>query len=241
VSGEKRSGDKIVRVGTAAEVNIAHPVVPKIFGTPLLLQTVFIPGAKTDEGLIVEAVALPWFDIIRAIQDDPSIAFQISPEKWEEIVATAYRRANFDEVTVTPRSGDLGRDVIAIKHGLGTIRVIDQVKAFGPDHRVTANDVRALVGVLEADKVSKGFVTTTSDFAPKIQEDPLIRYHVPARLELIKGERLLARLSDLAGRGSIRLRIHKGPTIFRPPPPRRQLTDQEAQRSVSNPTGEPAN
>ena len=189
-------------------MNLTHLVLFKFFGgasevpsgTPQLLQTVFIPGAKTDEGQVVEAVALPWFEIIKALQGDPSIAFQISPRKWEEIIAGAYREYGFDEVTLTPASGDLGRDVVAIKHGLGTIRVIDQVKAFGPNHRVTANDVRALLGVLEGDKASKGFVTTTSDFAPKLREDPLIKCHIPTRLELINGETLLTRLSELAAR-----------------------------------------
>jgi hypothetical protein len=30
----------------------------------LLVQTVIVPGARTDEGTLIEAVALPWFDII---------------------------------------------------------------------------------------------------------------------------------------------------------------------------------
>ncbi len=37
------------------------------------------------------------------------------------------------------------------------MRVIDQVKAYGPGRLVTADHVRALVGVLEMDKASKGF------------------------------------------------------------------------------------
>jgi restriction system protein len=65
--------------------------------------------------------------------------------------------AGFDEVTLTPRSGDLGRDVIAVKRGLGTVRVIDQVKAYGPSHLVTADDVRALLGVLRATKRLRAF------------------------------------------------------------------------------------
>jgi len=59
------------------------------------------------------------------------------------------RQSGFDEVTLTPRSGDYGRDVIAIKKGIGTIRVIDQVKAYKPGHLVGANDVRALLGALQ--------------------------------------------------------------------------------------------
>ena len=100
-------------------------------------------------------------------------------------------------MTLTPRSGDFGRDVIAIKKGIGSIRVIDQVKAFKQGHLVTANDVRALIGVLHGDKASKGFLTTTSDFAPKIEKDPLIIPFMPAQLELINGEKLLRRLEEL--------------------------------------------
>lgn len=64
--------------------------------------------------------------------------------RWEEIIAGAYQKAGFDEVTLTSRSGDFGRDVIAVKHGLGTIRIIDQVKAYSPNRLVTADDVRSL-------------------------------------------------------------------------------------------------
>jgi restriction system protein len=101
---------------------------------------------------------------------------------------------------LTPRSGDLGRDVIAIKKGIGCIRIIDQVKAYKPSHLVTANDVRALMGVLQGDGASKGFLTTTSDFAPKIKEDILITPFIPARLELINGDKLLKRLEELSTR-----------------------------------------
>jgi restriction system protein len=164
----------------------------------LLLQAVVVPGAKTDEGLLIEAVALPWFEIIELLSRDPSLAYQIKDRKWEEIIAGAYQRAGFDEVTLTPRSGDFRRDVIAVKRGLGTIRIIDQVKAYGPNHLVTADDVRALLGVLQGDKASKGFLTTTSDFAPKLRHDILLKPFMPAQLELINGKMLLARLEELA-------------------------------------------
>src|SRR3989442_13819378 len=36
-------------------------------GPSLLLQAVIIPGDKTTEGQLVEAVALPWFEIIELI------------------------------------------------------------------------------------------------------------------------------------------------------------------------------
>jgi restriction system protein len=160
----------------------------------LLLQTVIVAGARTNEGTLIEAIALPWFDIIAFLKADPSIAFQLPWQKWEEIIAGAYKNAGFEEVTLTPRSGDHGRDVIAIKKGICSIRVIEQVKASTPPHLVAANDVRALIGVLERERASKAFLSTTSDFAPRIKTDPIIQPFIPYRLELINGTALFARL-----------------------------------------------
>jgi restriction system protein len=190
---------KAVKIGQAREVDTALSItLPD--RVSLLLQAVVVPGPKTDEGQLVQAVALPWFEIIEVLARDPSLAYEIDARKWEEIIAAAYQKAGFDEVTLTPRSGDLGRDVIAVKRGLGTVRVIDQVKAYGPNHLVTADDVRALLGVLQGDKASKGFLTTTSDFAPKLRDDILLKPFMPAQLELINGKMLLVRLQELARR-----------------------------------------
>ena len=189
-SGAVVSSARVVAAGTA---DVVLKDLPNI-----LMQAVVIPGEKTEEGRLIEAVALPWFDIITLIKNDPAIAFQIDSRKWEEIVAGAYHRFGF-KVTLTPRSGDLGRDVIAEKAGWGCVRFIDQVKAYKPGHLVTAEEVRALGHVLQADQnATKGFVTTTSDFAPKIVEDRLIKPFIPYRIELVNGERLLQHLVELA-------------------------------------------
>ncbi len=166
----------------------------------ILLQSVIIPLAKTTEGEIIKAALVPWLEIIKLIERDPNAIFQIDPRRWEEIIAAAYEQAGFDEVTLTHRSGDYGRDVIAVKKGLGEVRVIDQVKAYKHGHLVTANDVRALMGVLQTDGASKGFLTTTSDFAPRIKDDPLITPLIPQRLGLINGEQLITRLQEIANK-----------------------------------------
>jgi len=164
----------------------------------LLLQTVIVPGAKTSEGQLIEAVTIPWFEMIAHIEKDPASVYQIGPRKWEEIIAGAYKKAGWDEVILTPRSGDYGRDVIATKWGIGSVRVIEQVKAYKPGHLVNADEVRALMGVLHEDTASKGFLSTTSDFAPRLREDPLIRPLIPSRLGLINRETLINRLREMA-------------------------------------------
>jgi len=161
------------------------------------MKAVLQLGDKTDEGQLVEAVMLPWLDIIDLLIKDPNAAYEIDPRTWEEIVAGMYSKAGFDSVILTPRSGDLGRDIIAEKKGTGVVRVIDQVKAYAPDHRVTADEVRSLAGVLAMEEASKGYVTTTSSFAPMIRVDPFLQSWIPSKLQLIDGEHLIKRLIEL--------------------------------------------
>jgi restriction system protein len=121
---------------------------------------------------------------------------------WEEMIAGGYKAAGYDIVILTSRSGDFGRDIIAMRDDLGSIRIIDQVKAYKPGLRVSANDVRALLGVLQADRnASKGIVTTTSEFAPGVYEDPFIKPFMPNRLDLRSGPQLLEWLRKARDRG----------------------------------------
>ena len=181
-------------MSAALLASVTAPEKPSV-----LLQAVVTLGEKTVEGHIIKAVAPAWAEIIRLMEEDPDILFKIDPRKLEEMIAGAYERAGFDEVILTPRSGDLGRDVIASRKDWGRVRFIDQVKAYKPNHLVTAEEVRALGFVLNSDQnTTKGFVTTTSDFAPKIAEDPLIKPHMPYRIELVNGTELVRRLSELA-------------------------------------------
>jgi restriction system protein len=168
-------------------------------GPILLVQGLLEPLGTTEYGKLVRAIALPWQAIVSALRKDWSKAYQISSAKWEEIVAAAFDKAGYDEVVLTPRSGDHGRDVIAVKRGVGTIRIIDSVKAYKPGHLVRYDDVRALAGVLLGDQqASKGIVTTTSTFAPGIVNDPFLKPLIPYRLELMDGQELQRWLEKLA-------------------------------------------
>ena len=165
---------------------------------PIVVQSVVETLGHSTEGEIVQTLGPAWQAILNAIAADPNALERLSPRQLEELIAASYDKAGFDEVILTPRSGDLGRDVIAVKRGFFSVRIIDQVKHFSPGHRVAANDVRALVGVLLSDeRATKGFVTTTSRFAPGIATDPFIAKHVPYRLELIDGPSLISRLLSL--------------------------------------------
>jgi restriction system protein len=165
----------------------------------LLVQGVIQPYGSTEEGALVRALVVPWRTIVGLLRKDWTQAFKIPPRIWEEMIAAAFEQDGYDEVILTPRSGDHGRDVVAIKRGIGCIRIIDSVKAYAPGHLVRHDDVRALAGVLHGDlKASKGIVTTTSDFAPGIITDPYLAPLMPYRLELMNGPKLREWLSKLA-------------------------------------------
>lgn len=165
----------------------------------LTLKAILEFDGKNDDGRLIRSVAIPWFQIMRMIESDPEAIYQIDPYKWEEIIAGAYSQAGFDEVVLTPRSGDNGRDVVATKKGVGSIRIFDQVKAYKPGNLVTAVEVRALAGtIFAAGNVSKGVITTTSDFAPRIETHDFIKNLIPYRIELKNRDTLLQWLSDLS-------------------------------------------
>jgi restriction system protein len=165
-----------------------HRVAARVSSEPapaITLKALLHFGNTTSEGQLVRAVALPWHKILKMVRQDPRAVYDMDPRGWEEIIAGAYVEAGFDEVILTPRSGDLGRDVIATKKGIGSIRLFDQVKAYSPGHLVTADEVRSMLGVITgAANVSKGVVTTTSDFAPRLRDDPYLKPFMPYRLEL---------------------------------------------------------
>jgi restriction system protein len=193
----KRGGDSLA--GTSRTINVhdtatltAVPNGQIEFGIRDDQPELVIPAAilelgdKVEEGQLIRAVALSWFEILRALERDPTFLYQLHWHKFEEVIAGAYKQDGWRDVILTPRSGDGGRDIIVSKPGFGAIKFIDQVKAYKPGHRVTAEEVRAIMGVLSRDpNVSKAIVTTTATFAPGIEKE----WHnfMPFRLELRDG------------------------------------------------------
>ena len=165
---------------------------------PRTINCIVSEQSKIPEGSVIQLLDPAWTMIAKLIIENANELPQLGPRKWEKIIAGAYDKAGYDEVILTPRSGDAGRDIIATKHGLVKIRIIDEVKAYKQGNKVTAKEVRALLGVLQADRnATKGLVTTTSSFAPGVQEDEFIKPFLPYRLELVDGPHLIERLRRL--------------------------------------------
>lgn len=162
----------------------------------IIMQTLLTFGDKTQEGQLVEMVRDPWYEILRIIERDPNEIYDIDPRKLEEIIAGAWVKIG-RQVELTPRSGDKGRDIVVTIPGVGGVRIFDQVKRNKISRPVTFEEVSALVGVVTMEgNVSKGIVTTTSTFAPKIYENEKVMQLIPWRLELRPRDALLSWLNE---------------------------------------------
>jgi restriction system protein len=176
------------------------PATASLAGANLLMQAILVPAGETPDGTLIKDVALPWFEIIKLLERDPDALYRLDWRKFEELVAGGYEREGY-KVTLTPRSADYGRDVIATKDGVGCIRIYDSIKKYAPGRPVKADDVRAMLGVLTgAGNVSKGIITTTSSFAPGIEKDPFLGHLMPYRLELRPRDVLIPWLRSLASK-----------------------------------------
>jgi restriction system protein len=157
-------------------------------------------GGQTPEGQLVAGVTVPWFEIIRHLSAAPGFLYKVEWRTLEEIIAGAFERDGWPEVVLTPRSNDKGRDVIATRPGIGSVRIVGQVKAYRERHVVRAEEVNAVCFTRDLDRASKAMVMTTSRFAPGILKDPRLQPHIPHQLELVDGVRLREWLLSLMAR-----------------------------------------
>jgi restriction system protein len=190
----------VARVSGMANLTLTADVIPSLIArVNLSVTSIIIPERPVAEGTLIRGTGVIWHEIVQHLGSNWDFAYELPSERWEELIAGAFKKAGYDDVTLTPRSGDHGRDVIAIRRGFGCVKVLGSVKAYAPGNLVPYDAVRALIGVLTGEQdASKGIITTTSDFPPKILEDPFIAPFTPYRLELVNGTRLRQWLMELA-------------------------------------------
>lgn len=190
----------MVMPGVIASASLRIVPKRKSEGAPeLLLQSLVVAGEKVSDGARIVTVALPWIAIMSEIAKDPQFLFRFAqaPRSFEEFIAGAYQQAGY-KVILTPQRGDLGRDIIASKDGFGSVRILDQAKAYSAGHLVGHDDLRAMLGVLSGDQnASKAVITTTSAFKPGVVASSEFAKFMPYRLELRDGPALSAWLEEL--------------------------------------------
>ena len=152
---KQQAWQTVVKVADTINVRdqVIHPesiqafqtvVPPELLNSPeILLQATIVNfGDETTEGQLIKEAATPWFQIIKELERDPEFLSKLSPRKFEELIAGAYEQEGWDEVILTPRSRDGGRDVIATRRDFGSIRFIDEVKKYKPESIVPPSVAR---------------------------------------------------------------------------------------------------
>jgi restriction system protein len=166
----------------------------------LLRGKLFVPGDTTADGVVIAASLVPWRVLDRAQKEDPKFWEHFDPYMFEELIGTIFKEEGYEYTIITPKSGDRGRDIIAVR-GDWKFKVFGQAKRYKATNLVTAEEVRAFCHVIDDDRsVSKGIITTTSAFAPGVPSEFAER--IPTRLELEDGDALRQRIEKLAARAS---------------------------------------
>jgi restriction system protein len=102
--------------------------------------------------------------LIESLAEQPRLLYELSPRKFEELVAELYQRQGF-EALLTPASGDGGVDVYVVRHDeLGSSLTVVQCKRYAANHKIGVALVRELHGTVAATGASTGVLLTTSFF-----------------------------------------------------------------------------
>ena len=203
--GGMATGGAVVTGQSVATLEGVGSPVASIQLPDLFLAAVAERGpSQEDPGTLIEVVRAPWSKLIDYLVRNPAALHELDPRLFETLVAGALQDYGYEDVILTPRSGDEGVDVIALRHGPFPIRMVVQAKRYRPDRRVKAAEVRELLHVLDADrKATSALFTTTSSFAPGVPTDRTIAPYLtkpgePGRLNLMDGVQLVELLASLS-------------------------------------------
>jgi restriction system protein len=107
--------------------------------------------------------------ILDRVLRHPEALRTLTARDFEGFVAALVEQLGFEDVVLTPRSGDMGRDVLATKriHGISILCAFE-CKRYAPDRPVGPEIARALLGTIMhgPTRAAKGILVTTSSFTP---------------------------------------------------------------------------
>jgi hypothetical protein len=107
----------------------------------------------------------------RALRD-PDLMHSLEARDFEKFIAALVDQLGFEDVVLTPRSGDDGRDIVATLrvHGMSILCAFE-CKRYAKDRAVGPDIARALLGTItqSSTRAAKGILVTTSYFSPSVR------------------------------------------------------------------------
>lgn len=124
------------------------------------------------DGRLLQVDFLP-IKMIEKILRDPELTRNISPRDFEHFVAYLVEQLGFENVLVTPRSGDGGRDILATRN-VNDVPLLFafECKQYKPERKVQLDNLRSLLGTVSHGntKANIGVLVTTSYFTSGCKE-----------------------------------------------------------------------
>lgn len=100
------------------------------------------------------------------LKKNPEKMYDLSPRKFEELVASILKDMGFD-VELTKATRDGGRDIIAyIRNAVCSYLTHIECKKYTPDNKIGVSIIREVMGVHHLHKATKSIIVTTSFFSP---------------------------------------------------------------------------
>ena len=102
--------------------------------------------------------------LIAQLRDNPDRLFDISPGRFEELIAQVLRGFGF-EVSLTPGAKESERDIVALRRTeVGNILTLVECKRFPPGKKLGIRDLSSLLESVDREKASNGIIVTTGCF-----------------------------------------------------------------------------
>ncbi|MGC4076403.1 MAG: restriction endonuclease [Rubrivivax sp.] len=104
-------------------------------------------------------------EIKKYFKKHPEKLYEISPRKFEELVASILKDLGFD-VELTQATRDGGRDIIAhVRNAVCSFLTHIECKRYAPENKVGVGIIREVAGVHHIRKATKSIIVTTSFFS----------------------------------------------------------------------------
>lgn len=127
-------------------------------------QKIILPEEFKERLKTVQFLPIKLFE---KISNDPNLMHEMDPIDFENFIAGLLDKSGFENIIVTPRSGDKGRDILATQT-IYDVPIIFafECKKYAPHRKIQPDIMRALLGTIShaQTKANKGVLVTTSSF-----------------------------------------------------------------------------
>lgn len=175
------SGSDWLRSGSASVASSLRNIRDGSVDTSNASEIFRLPGIVDVDGKPIRSSELRSHPIsidVTAVTDEllrqsriaPEVMRELSPRKFEELVAEIISRLGYN-VALTPPTKDGGFDIrVASKEGLGSFVYLVECKRYIPPNKVGVEVVRSLHGVVGKEGATAGVVVTSSYFTSDAEE-----------------------------------------------------------------------